>query len=95
MIKVNFLPDNITVEMEHNISLLETAINNGIQIDSQCESGTCSTCIVKIEKGEELLYENYGENYNSNKNLKNILSCIAELKKEVSDGEIIVKISDI
>jgi ferredoxin len=92
MIKVNFLPENIIAEMTHGVSLLETARNNGVDIDSQCESGTCSTCMVRIEKGEDLLYENYGDNYNNDKNLKNILSCIAELKDDVFDGEITIKV---
>ena len=88
MNKITFLPDNRTFEFSENNTILELAYKNSIEIPSDCEMGTCYTCMVYIEKGSEYLFENSGFENNS----KNMLSCITELKSNIQDSEVIVKI---
>jgi len=50
--KVSFLPDNITVTVNDNESLLDAAFKAGISLKSSCGgTGSCSRCSVIIRKG--------------------------------------------
>jgi ferredoxin len=93
MIKVTLLPENKSFELKAGSTILESAFNNGIDIPSQCQMGTCSTCMVFVEKGGEYLFENFGDDcYEDHKSAKSMLSCISELKNGIQEGEIIIKI---
>ncbi len=53
MPKVNFLPDNITVEVEKGENLLRTAMQGEVHVTATCGgSGTCGKCRVVLEKGQ-------------------------------------------
>jgi ferredoxin len=96
MVKVTFLPENKTITLNKGATILEAAHENGIDIPSLCQMGVCSTCIVFVEKGGELIYENFGDDFfDEYKNAKSILTCITEIKDGVEDGEITLKISQI
>jgi len=84
------------LKISSGISILNLANRNGFFIPSQCEMGTCTTCMIKILKGQEYLIENFEDNINllSNKTT-NILSCITELNPDFeqrSDIEIFLQI---
>lgn len=50
--KVTFLPDNKTVEVERNCTVLAAAISAGIYINSACGGdGVCGKCKVVLRKG--------------------------------------------
>ena len=53
MPKVNFLPDNVTVEVEKGENLLRTAMQGEVHLSATCGgSGTCGKCRVVLEKGK-------------------------------------------
>ncbi len=89
MAKLTFLPENKTVELLPGITILEAAIQNGIDLPSQCEVGICTTCMTYVEKGEGFIFEDMG-GYLAPITSKTILSCVSLLKEGVSDAEIIV-----
>jgi ferredoxin len=51
-IKINFLPDNVTVDAEVGESLLNVAERAGVLIPTGCLMGTCHACTVELEDGE-------------------------------------------
>ncbi|WP_079933089.1 ASKHA domain-containing protein [Carboxydocella sp. ULO1] len=52
-VKVSFLPDQVTVEVEQGTSLLKAAAVAGISIKSTCGgAGTCGKCLVQVKEGE-------------------------------------------
>ncbi len=54
--KVTFLPLNKTVEVRTGMSLLDIALENGIDIEHNCGGNcACSTCHVIIVRGMESL----------------------------------------
>ncbi len=54
--KVTFLPLNRTVEARTGMSLLDTALENGIDLEHNCGGNcACSTCHVIIVQGMESL----------------------------------------
>jgi ferredoxin len=94
MIRVTFLPENKSFELKYGSTILESAFDNGIDIPSLCQIGTCTTCMVYVEKGGQLLCEKYCDDTSDDqKSAKSILSCISELKDGIQDGEIIIDIS--
>lgn len=88
MTRIKFFPDNKIINFDKNKTILEIALENDIYIASQCEEGTCSTCMVKIEYGKKLILENDKE---FDVDSGNVLACISKLRKETND-EIIVRI---
>lgn len=53
IIRVNFLPDDITVDTAVGESLLDAALDAGVFIPAACGgSGACGQCKVKVLKGE-------------------------------------------
>ncbi len=51
--KIKFVPQNIEVEINPNKSVLNIALENGIQIHSICKGvPSCAECRVKIVEGE-------------------------------------------
>ena len=56
--KITFLPQNKTVEIESNETILQAAAKAGLDIDGNCGGkGTCGKCKVKIIKEETSVYE--------------------------------------
>jgi 2Fe-2S ferredoxin len=54
--KVTFLPLNKTVEARAGRSLLDIALDNGIELEHNCGGNcACSTCHVIIVRGKEFL----------------------------------------
>ena len=52
--KVKFLPDNISITVEHGENLLNAAANAGVFIQALCGGeGVCGKCRIKLEKGED------------------------------------------
>ena len=92
MAKIRFLPENKVVDFKQNITVLDTAFQNGLYIPSQCEEGTCATCMVSVKKGRELLLEN-GSGFKSNSTSGSILACVSTLKEDF-EGEIIIELED-
>ena len=92
MAKIRFLPENKIVQFEKNITVIDTAFQNGIYIPSQCEEGTCATCMVNVKKGREFLLEN-GSGFKSQSTSGSILACVSTLKEDVED-EIIIEIEE-
>ena len=54
MIKVVFLPDNVTVEAEAGELLLDVAKRAGVSIPTGCLMGSCHACEVEIDDGEAI-----------------------------------------
>jgi len=56
--KVTFLPVNRTVEVEPGTTILEAALENGIELEHNCGGFcACTTCHVIVKEGEENLSE--------------------------------------
>ena len=52
-LKITFLPDNLSVTVEKNTTILEAAISAGIYINSNCSGdGTCGRCKVMVNTGQ-------------------------------------------
>ena len=54
MIKVVFLPNNVTVEAEAGELLLDVAKRAGVSIPTGCLMGSCHACEVEIDDGEAI-----------------------------------------
>ncbi|WP_293359368.1 MULTISPECIES: 2Fe-2S iron-sulfur cluster binding domain-containing protein [unclassified Microcoleus] len=54
MIKIVFLPDNVTVEAEAGELLLDVAKRAGVSIPTGCLMGSCHACEVEIDDGEAI-----------------------------------------
>lgn len=68
------------LNINSGITILNFLNKNGFSIPSQCEMGTCTTCMISILKGQEYLVENFdSELIPLSTKTKNILSCITEL----------------
>lgn len=53
-----FIPAMVRAEITNQKSLLELALENGVEIAHSCDgNGTCTTCRVVVEKGLERLPE--------------------------------------
>ena len=58
----------------HNMSVLEAAMENNIEVPFSCRAGVCSTCAATILKGEVEMTSNYGlEDYEVERGL--VLTC--------------------
>lgn len=56
MPKIHFLNSNVEIEVDDNTSILEAALENGIDLDNVCgANGVCGTCQVHIEYGHDNL----------------------------------------
>ncbi|BAY60881.1 MULTISPECIES: 2Fe-2S iron-sulfur cluster-binding protein [Calothrix] len=53
-VRVQFLPDDVTVNAEVGEPLLEVADRAGIFIPTGCLMGTCHACTVELEDGETI-----------------------------------------
>ncbi|QIR39411.1 2Fe-2S iron-sulfur cluster binding domain-containing protein [Tolypothrix sp. PCC 7910] len=53
-VRVQFLPDDVTVEAEVGEPLLDVAERAGIFIPTGCLMGTCHACTVELEDGETI-----------------------------------------
>jgi ferredoxin len=93
MAKIFF--NNKELNINSGISILNFANNNGFFIPSQCEVGTCTTCMVKILKGQQYLIEKLEDSTNILSKTNNILSCITELNPDFENNnniEILIEI---
>lgn len=43
---------DITIPVEDSVSILEAAEEAGVELPSSCQSGSCSSCVGKVESGE-------------------------------------------
>ncbi|MDX2232413.1 MAG: 2Fe-2S iron-sulfur cluster-binding protein [Leptolyngbyaceae cyanobacterium bins.349] len=43
---------DITIPVEDNVTVLEAAEEAGLELPSSCMSGSCSSCVAKVESGE-------------------------------------------
>ncbi|CDM92550.1 MAG: 2Fe-2S iron-sulfur cluster-binding protein [Limnospira sp. PMC 1291.21] len=50
--KIEFLPDNVTVEAEPGEPILEVANRAGVSIPTGCLMGSCHACEVELDDGE-------------------------------------------
>ncbi len=105
LVRITFLPENKTVEFEHeNLpyqdhgrreSILDVALNFGIQLDHACGGNcACTTCHVVVKKGKELLSEMDDDEADrldmaADLQLNSRLGCQAQVTKP---GEIVVEI---
>lgn len=53
-VKVNFLPDDVTVNAEVGEPLLEVASRAGVDIPTGCLMGSCHACEVELDNGETI-----------------------------------------
>jgi 2Fe-2S ferredoxin len=54
--KVTFLPNNVTVEVDTDETILEAALANDIELEHNCGGNCCcTTCHVIIREGEDRL----------------------------------------
>ncbi|QSF49701.1 MULTISPECIES: 2Fe-2S iron-sulfur cluster binding domain-containing protein [unclassified Thermosynechococcus] len=54
MIKVTFVPDQVSVEAEVGESWLSVAARAGVDIPTGCCMGSCGACTLELEDGEEI-----------------------------------------
>ncbi|MFL2963370.1 MAG: 2Fe-2S iron-sulfur cluster-binding protein [Candidatus Thalassarchaeaceae archaeon] len=40
------------IKRDPNLTIVEMAINIGVDIPTNCTSGTCGTCLVRLKKGQ-------------------------------------------
>jgi ferredoxin len=43
---------DITIPVEDTMTILEAAENQGLDLPSSCQSGSCSSCVGKVVEGE-------------------------------------------
>ena len=43
---------DITIPVEDSVTILEAAEEAGLELPSSCVSGSCSSCVAKVESGE-------------------------------------------
>ena len=56
--KVTFLPLNISIEVDVGMSILEAALENGVNLDHNCGGVcACTTCHVIVKRGDDSLSE--------------------------------------
>jgi 2Fe-2S ferredoxin len=105
LVRVTFLPENKTVEFEHGKleyqehgkreSLLDVALNFGVNLDHACGGNcACTTCHVVVKKGKECLSELDDDEADrldgaADLQLESRLGCQVQITKP---GEIVVEI---
>jgi 2Fe-2S ferredoxin len=105
LVRVTFLPENKTVEFEHGKldyqehgkreSLLDVALNFGVNLDHACGGNcACTTCHVVVKKGKECLTELDDDEADrldgaADLQLESRLGCQVQITKP---GEIVVEI---
>ena len=52
IVRVRFLPDDVTVDAEVGEALLDVADRAGVFIPTGCLMGSCHACTVELEDGE-------------------------------------------
>lgn len=94
MAKLTFLPEDITIDVSPGMNILDAAYDNGIDLPSQCQMGTCTSCMAKVIQGREFISENYGDDFLNESNSETILSCISEIKENSENEHLIIVISE-
>lgn len=105
LVRVTFLPENKTVEFEHEKleyqehgrpeSILDVALNFGVNLDHACGGNcACTTCHVVVKKGKECLSELDDDEADrldgaADLQLESRLGCQVQITKP---GEIVVEI---
>jgi len=90
--KVKFLPDNISITVEHGENLLNAAANAGVFIQAFCGGeGVCGKCRIKLEKGEDsstqtdsLNLEDHTEGYRLACQTKVVSDLVVRIPEEMS-----------
>lgn len=49
---VTILPDNQTLEVTHGQTILESAMDAGVDLPYSCGVGSCKSCMVLLEEGK-------------------------------------------
>jgi ferredoxin, 2Fe-2S len=96
MPKVTFLPLDLTVEVEQGTTLLDAALDNGIEIEHNCGGVcACTTCHVIVKKGEDNLSE-LEDNEDDRLNMADGLTITSRLgcQAKVENGDVTVEIPD-
>ena len=52
--KIQFLPDDVTIEAQAGEPLLEVAHRAGVSIPTGCLMGSCHACEVELDDGEAI-----------------------------------------
>ncbi len=90
--KVKFLPDNISITVEHGENLLNAAANAGVFIQAFCGGeGVCGKCRIKLEKGEDsstqtdsLNHKDHTEGYRLACQTKVVSDLVVRIPEEMS-----------
>ena len=81
--KVNFMPDNLTIEVAKDTTILAAAISGGIYINSSCGGeGVCGRCKVFLKKGR-VLTRSAGHLTGSEKKQGVYLACSTEVQSDI------------
>ncbi|WP_138501490.1 2Fe-2S iron-sulfur cluster-binding protein [Nostoc sp. PA-18-2419] len=54
IVRVRFLPDDVTVDAEVGEALLDVADRAGVFIPTGCLMGSCYACSVELENGDNI-----------------------------------------
>ncbi|BAC09109.1 2Fe-2S iron-sulfur cluster-binding protein [Thermosynechococcus vestitus] len=54
MIRVTFLPDQVSVEATAGEAWLSVAARAGVEIPTGCRMGSCGACTLELEDGQEI-----------------------------------------
>ncbi len=52
MFTIRLMPHNHTFYCDNNHTVLEAALNSGVNIPNRCQVGACATCLCKLTSGE-------------------------------------------
>lgn len=54
IVKIRFLPDDVTIDADAGESLLEVAKRAGVFIPTGCLMGSCHACEVELDNGDTI-----------------------------------------
>ncbi|OPY90740.1 MAG: Na(+)-translocating NADH-quinone reductase subunit F [Syntrophus sp. PtaU1.Bin208] len=87
MARVTFQPANLSVEVQNGASILDAAQVAGVSVESPCNGiGACGKCKVRLEPEflKNISYENDGHLLEEEKRRGVVLSCLAQVKDDLS-----------
>jgi ferredoxin, 2Fe-2S len=93
MATITYLPSGTTVKGSFQDSLLDTALDNDIEIDHNCGGNcACTTCAVVVEEGDIFLSDMDSEERETLEENEKLLPSIrlACQTRIIGDGEVIV-----
>jgi len=89
-----FTNNDISIEVAEGTSILEAALDNGVNLNSDCDSnGICGSCLVWIDDGMDSLSKVYPEEEDLLLQLDNYISDKSRLSCQAYvHGDIVVTI---